>query len=192
MPLKKLEPKNYANFEYFRFCAFFRGFWHLTFVRGISESRHQQIWNQHKILRFFDTHIDKFQEKFFWVIIALFAILKCKCEKNGTFSNILQKVKSYFFANIYHSPCDSYWNSKKIIKLKPPTAHLVIPSPAANFLKLSCLTLLPILSRKSSEQIGRIKQKWLHFKGKVSRGCIMVYELSTLMVNLVGPVQQYT
>ncbi len=26
MPLKKLEPKNYANFEYFRFCAFFRGF----------------------------------------------------------------------------------------------------------------------------------------------------------------------
>jgi hypothetical protein len=40
MPQKKLEPKNNANFEYFRFCAFFRGFFLLTFVRGISESRH--------------------------------------------------------------------------------------------------------------------------------------------------------
>ncbi len=61
-----------------------------------------------------------FKKKNFWVITALFAILKCKCEKNCTFSNILQKVKLYFFANIYHSPCDSYWNSKKSIKLKPP------------------------------------------------------------------------
>ncbi len=52
MPLKKLEPKNYANFEYFRFCAFFRGFLLLTFVRSISKSRHQRIRNQHKILRF--------------------------------------------------------------------------------------------------------------------------------------------
>jgi hypothetical protein len=25
MPLKKARAKNYANFEYFRFCAFFRG-----------------------------------------------------------------------------------------------------------------------------------------------------------------------
>jgi hypothetical protein len=64
-----------------------------------------------------------FKKKFFWVIIALFAILKCICEKNGTFSNILQKVKSCFFANIYHSPCDSYWNSKKSIKLKPPSVY---------------------------------------------------------------------
>jgi hypothetical protein len=42
-PYKKLEPKNYANFEYFRFCAFFRGFLLLTFVRIISESWHQRI-----------------------------------------------------------------------------------------------------------------------------------------------------
>ncbi len=63
-----------------------------------------------------------FKKKFFWVIIALFRFLKCKCEKNCTFSNILLKVKSYFFANIYHSPSDSYWNSKKSLKLKPPTA----------------------------------------------------------------------
>jgi hypothetical protein len=39
MPIKKLEPKNCANFEFFRFCTFFRGFLLLTFVRGISESR---------------------------------------------------------------------------------------------------------------------------------------------------------
>ncbi len=84
----------------------------LAFVRGICLSRHQGIWNQHKILRFLDTYIDIFKEKYFWVIIALFAILKCECEKNCTFSNILQKVKTYFFANIYHSPCDSHkvWN----------------------------------------------------------------------------------
>ncbi len=104
MSLKKLKPKNYANFEYFRFCAFFRVFLLLTFVRGIS-----------------DTHIDIFKKKFFWVIIAFCAYFKCKCEKNYTFSNILQKVKSYFFGNIYQSPFDSYWNSKKSIKLKPPS-----------------------------------------------------------------------
>jgi hypothetical protein len=64
-PLKKLEPKNYANFEYFRFCAFFRGFLLLTFVRGISESQHQQISNQHKILRFLIPILIFFKKKCF-------------------------------------------------------------------------------------------------------------------------------
>ena len=123
MPLKKLEPKNYANFEYFRFCAFFRGFLLLTFVRGISESRHQRIWNQHKILRFFYTHIVIFQEKIFWGHNSTFCILLKQMRKNCTFSNILQKVKSYFFGNIYQSPFDSYWNTKKSIKLKPPSVE---------------------------------------------------------------------
>ncbi len=100
MPLKKARAKKLCEFWVFSF--FFRGFLLLTFVRGISESRHQWIWNQHKTLRVYDT------QKFFGVIIALFAILKCKCEKNYTFSNILQKVKSYFFPNIYHSPFDSH------------------------------------------------------------------------------------
>ncbi len=88
------------------------GFLALAFFRGICLSRHQRIWNKHKILRFFDTHIDIFQEKIFGVIIALFGFLKCKWETNCTFSDILQKVKSYFFANVYHSPCDSHevWN----------------------------------------------------------------------------------
>jgi hypothetical protein len=39
MPLKKARAKKDANIEYFRFCAFFRGFLLLTFVRGISEQR---------------------------------------------------------------------------------------------------------------------------------------------------------
>jgi hypothetical protein len=37
----------------------------LALFRGICLSRHQRIWNQHKILRYFDTHIDIFQENFF-------------------------------------------------------------------------------------------------------------------------------
>ncbi len=108
MPLKKLESKNYANFEFFRFGAFFRGFLFLTFVRGISESRHQWIWDQHKILHVFDTHNDNFQEKFCLGHNSTFCNLKMQMRKNCTFSNILQKVKSYFFPNIYHSPFDSH------------------------------------------------------------------------------------
>jgi hypothetical protein len=51
-------------------------------------------------------HIDIFQKKFVW-----------KLEINNTncaFSNIFQKVKSYFFPNISHSPI-------KFETLKPPT-----------------------------------------------------------------------
>ncbi len=62
-PQKKPEPKNYANFEYFRFCAFFRVFLHLTSVRGTPESRHQHIRNQHKTPRPPDTHTDTPQGK---------------------------------------------------------------------------------------------------------------------------------
>ncbi len=95
----------------------------LAFFRGICLSRHQRIWNQHKILRFLIPILIFFKKNVFGVILALFVYFKCKCEKNCTFSNILQKLKSYFFAIIYHSPFDSYWNSKKSIKLKPPIVH---------------------------------------------------------------------
>ncbi len=90
--------------------------------------------------------------KFFWVIIALFAILKCKCEKNYTFSNILQKVKSYFFANINHSPCASCWNSKKSMKFKPPSVPTVLTSlillASLRFWHLLCPTVdgFPVLA----------------------------------------------
>ncbi len=135
MPLKKLEPRNYANFEYFRFCAFFRGFLILTFVRCISESRHQQIWNQHKILRFFDTHIDIFQEKKFVGPISTFCNYKMQMRKKLYIFRQFAKGKKLFFANIYHSPCDSYWNSKKSVKLKPPISHsLIYTHPSTPFM----------------------------------------------------------
>ena len=82
MPLKKARAKKLCKFWVFSILCIFHGFLLLTFVRGISESRHQWIWNQHKILRIFYTHIDIFKGKNCWVIIALFVILKCKCEKN--------------------------------------------------------------------------------------------------------------
>ncbi len=124
MPLKQARAKNYANFEYFRFCAFFCGSLLLIFVWGISENRHQRIWNRHKILRFLIPILIIFTKKKFWDIIALLHTLNAKAKKNCTFSNILQKVKSYFFGNIYQSPFDSCWISKKSIKLKPPITHV--------------------------------------------------------------------
>ncbi len=78
-----------------------------------------------------------FKKKFFGVIIALFAHFKCKCENNCTYSNILQKVKSYFFGNIYQSPFDSYWNSKKSIKLKPPNVPPFFCAAGLNYISLA-------------------------------------------------------
>jgi hypothetical protein len=65
----------------------------------------------------FDTH-----KKFIFFrkkIIPLFANFKCKCEKTVFFKH-LAKSKKFFFAYIYHSPFDSYLNSKNSRKLKPP------------------------------------------------------------------------
>jgi hypothetical protein len=58
------------------------------------------------------------KDKFFGVIIALFAYFKCKCEKNCRFSNILLKVKSYFL------PISIILRMipVKLETLKPPTA----------------------------------------------------------------------
>ncbi len=96
----------------------------LTFFLGICLSRHQRIWNQHIILRFFDTHVDSFNKKKFLCHNSTFCNLKVQMRKNWTFSNILQKVKSYLFAIIYHSPFDSI----KFETLKPPTIHTQLPS----------------------------------------------------------------
>jgi hypothetical protein len=81
----------------FGFCAFFRGFLLLTFVRGISKSRHQPIWNQHKILRFFDTHIDIFQENFFWGHSSTFCNLKMQMRKKLYIFKHFAKSKNLFF-----------------------------------------------------------------------------------------------
>ncbi len=88
----------------------------------------------------------------FCVIIALFAYLKCKCEKNYTFSNILQKVKSYFFANIYHSPCDSYWNSKKY-KIEAPNVQLYMYNRKRNS------KILTITYKRSQTYVDTVYKK---------------------------------
>ncbi len=49
--------------------------------------------------------------------------LNANAKKNVHFQTFCKKKKNYFFANIYHSPCDSYWNSKNSIKLKPPNVR---------------------------------------------------------------------
>ncbi len=130
MPLKKLEPKNYANSEYFRFCAFFRGFLLLTFVKGISESRHQRIWNQLKILRFFDIHIYIFQEKFFLGHNSTFCILKIQMRKNLYIFKHFAKSKKVIFLplsiNLRLIPIEI---QQKSIKLKPPTVHPFLQVP---------------------------------------------------------------
>ncbi len=107
MPLTKVKSKNLEKMHKNEKTQNSHSFLALAF-RGVCLSRHQRIWNQHKILRFLIPILIFFKKKMFWVILALFAYCKCKCEKNCTFSNILQKVKSYFFANIYHSPFDSH------------------------------------------------------------------------------------
>ncbi len=75
MPLKIARAKKPCEFWVFSFLCIFRGFLLLTFVRCISESRHQRIWNQHKILRILDTHNVIFQEKKFLGHISTFCIL---------------------------------------------------------------------------------------------------------------------
>ncbi len=79
--------KNTQNLHSFLAIAFWRAF---------VLSRLQQIWNQHRILRFFIPILLFITEKNFCVIRALFANFKCICEKNYTFSNILQKGKKLF------------------------------------------------------------------------------------------------
>ena len=96
MPLKKVKAKKLCEFWVFWFLCVFSWFFALTFVRGISESRHQQIWNQHKILRFFDTHIDIFQEKNFLVHNSTFCNLKMQMRKKLYIDKLYAKVKSCF------------------------------------------------------------------------------------------------
>ncbi len=132
---KKAIAKNLFEFWVFSFLRIFS--WFLTFIRGLFEGRHQRIWNQHQILRFFYTHIDISKEKLVWVIIALFANFNCKCEKTVHFQTFF-KLK-FFFANIYHSPFDSYLNSKKSINWSPLCSHHAPPS----FLGLSNIAHFP-------------------------------------------------
>ncbi len=59
-----------------------------------------------KILRFLVTQIDILQEKNVELYLHFLKTLNANAKK--TIHYIFQKVKSYFFANIYHSPFDSH------------------------------------------------------------------------------------
>ncbi len=69
----------------------------LAFFRDICLSRHQRIWNQHKILRFFDTHIDIFQEKNFLGRNSTFGNLKMQMRKKLYIFKHFAKSKKLFF-----------------------------------------------------------------------------------------------
>jgi hypothetical protein len=71
MPLKKLKAKNHEKMNKNEKTQNLHSFLALVFFRGVCLSRHQRIWNQHKILRFFDTHSDIFQEKKFFLPISI-------------------------------------------------------------------------------------------------------------------------
>ncbi len=69
----------------------------LAFFRGICLSRHQRIWNQHKILRFFDTHSDTFQEKIILGHNSTFCNLKMQMRKKlYIFKHFAKSKKSFF------------------------------------------------------------------------------------------------
>ncbi len=68
-----------------------------AFFRGICLRRHQQIWNQHKILRFFDTHIDIFQEKKCLGHYSTFCNLKMQMRKKLYIFKHFAKSKKLFF-----------------------------------------------------------------------------------------------
>ncbi len=84
--------------SFFVFVHFFVVFCFYLLLGGISESRHQWIWNQHKILRVFDTHIDIFQEKIFLGHNSTFCNLKMRMRKKLYIFKHFAKSKKLFFS----------------------------------------------------------------------------------------------
>ncbi len=62
-------------------------------------------------------------EKILGVILTVFASFQCKCSKINTFSDILEKVKTYCFAKSYILRLNLFEIPKKRIKLKPPNVY---------------------------------------------------------------------
>ncbi len=65
MPSKKARAKKLGEFWVFSFLCIFSWFFAFNFFMGISESRHQRIWNQHKILRFLIPILIFFKKNYF-------------------------------------------------------------------------------------------------------------------------------
>ncbi len=82
-----------------------------SFEVGFSENNGKMVW-------YFGSQYTRFKKKNFLVILALFEDFKCKCEKNCTFTNILQKVKSYFL------PISIILRLINFETLKPPSVHM--------------------------------------------------------------------
>jgi hypothetical protein len=79
--------------------AVFTMFLLMTFLWEIILGSFQKISNRHKILCFLIPHTAIFMGKNFSVLLVLVLQIfyaYCTCSKNGTFSKILQEVKSYF------------------------------------------------------------------------------------------------
>ncbi len=64
-------------------------FFFVNFFKTFSTDS-KSAWNS----AFFDTHIEFFNKKIFWVILALFANFEAKCAKNGS------KNKKTYFVNV--------------------------------------------------------------------------------------------
>ncbi len=122
MPLTKVKskkPKNHEKMHKNENTQNSPSFLVLAFFRGICLSWHQRIWNQHKIQHFFIPILIFFKKKFFWVIAALFAYFKCKCEKTVHFQTI-RKNKKVIFLPISIILC---LIPIKFETLKPPYGH---------------------------------------------------------------------
>ncbi len=94
---QKLKAKNHEKMHKNEKTQNSHSFLALAFFRGICLSRHQRIWNQHKILRVFDTHIDIFPEKIFLGHISTFCNLKMQMRKKlYIFKNFAKSKKLIF------------------------------------------------------------------------------------------------
>jgi hypothetical protein len=134
----------------------------LTFVRGISESRHQQIWNQHKILRFLDTHIDIFQEKFFLGHNSTFYNIKMHMQKKLYIFKHFAKSKKLLFCQYLSFSVWFQLKFQKSIKLKPP--NVPFPLPYYGLLMQSLFYIAPN-HKNMPPQINKkgrcVKQIWI-------------------------------
>ncbi len=115
-PKRGLEPENYANFEYFRFCAFFRGFFAFDFCWGHfwgpASANLRSAWGS----AFFCARIDVFRGEGFLDHGGAFCKLWMRVLGGGcTFSDVLRGVGScFFFGGVYRSPFDSNEIPKKV------------------------------------------------------------------------------
>ncbi len=119
---KKVKGKS-NEIEFLKFRTFLFRFLSLTFFLNIFSP----FWNQHKILSLKIPHTT-FHETEFWLgsILALFANFECICSKNGTFTDILLKIKTFCFE--YLSSVQSQFESRQVLKIRPILYNVHIPS----------------------------------------------------------------